>query len=105
MAKTAGSHGPKGDGQLLAQAAHFAQVLFAGERMNHGTRSKEEKRALVRRRCVMRWKMAAGIGGYSAAEEHVAQLRDGGVGEDALDVVLNRGRWWRRRKCGGQRQR
>ncbi len=30
-----------------------------------------------------------GVCGDSAAKEHVAKLRDGGVGEDALDVVLH----------------
>ena len=31
-----------------------------------------------------------GIGRDAAGEKHVAQLRDGGVGEDALDVVLDK---------------
>ena len=32
---------------------------------------------------------AGGVGSDSAGQEHVAELRDGGVGEDALDVVLH----------------
>ena len=31
------------------------------------------------------------------AHHHVAELRDGGVGEDAFDVVLRDGDAWRRR--------
>ena len=29
------------------------------------------------------------VGADSAGQEHIAELRDGGVGEDALDIVLN----------------
>ena len=36
-------HGPERDRQMLAQATHLAQILFAADRVNHRTCRKEEK--------------------------------------------------------------
>ncbi len=87
MAKTADGHGPEGDGKFLAQAAHLAHVLLAAHGVNDGAGGKEEQGL---EECV-RDEMEDGrrVGGDAAGEEHVAELRDGGVGEHALDVVLD----------------
>ena len=40
----AGGHGPEGDGDALAQAAHDAHVLLAGEGVDDGAGGEEEQR-------------------------------------------------------------
>ena len=58
MAKTADGHGPEGDGNVLAQAAHVAHVLLAAER--RGSRSRRaRKSSALKKACVTRWKMPA----------------------------------------------
>src|SRR5450759_2169348 len=37
-------HGPEGDRNLLAQAAHVAHVLLAGEGVDYAARAEEEQR-------------------------------------------------------------
>src|SRR5580692_683544 len=80
-------HGPECDGHLLAQTAHLAQILLAAKAVDDGASSQEEQ-------CLeegMRHEVedCRGISGDTAAQKHVAELRDGGVGEDAPDVVLD----------------
>ena len=80
-------HGPEGDGDALAEAAHFAHVLLAGERMDDGAGGEEEQR--LEEGVGHQVEDSGGVGAYSAGKEHVAELGDGGVGEDALDIVLD----------------
>ena len=87
MAKTPIGHGPEGDGDALAEAAHDAHVLLAGEGVDDGAGGEEEQR--LEEGVGHEVEDGGGVGGDSAGEEHVAELRDGGVGEDALDVVLH----------------
>ena len=86
MASAAAHHGPEGPGDLLAQAAHVAQVLLARERVDHAARAEEQQRLEERvghQVVDARRKRAA-----AHAHEHVAELRNGGIGEDLLDIVL-----------------
>ena len=82
-------HGPEGDGEFLAQAAHLAHVLLAAEGVNDGAGGEEEQR--LEEGVGDEVEDGGGVGRDAAAEEHVAELRDGGVGEHALDVVLDQG--------------
>ncbi len=85
----AGGVGGEGDGHVFAEAAHAADVLLAGAAVDEGACAEEEER------------LEEGVGdevedadGWAAgaeADHHVAELGDGGVGEDALDVVLGDG--------------
>ncbi len=81
-------HGPEGDGKFGAQAAHLAQILLAAHGVDDGACREEEQRLEER----VHDKMEDGrrVCRYTAGEEHVAELRDGGVGEHALDVVLDK---------------
>ena len=88
-------HGPEGDGDALAQAAHLAHVLLAGERVDDGAGGEEEQR--LEEGVGDEVEDAGGVGSDAAGQEHVAELGDGGVGEDALDVVLHHADAWRRR--------
>ena len=70
---------------MLAQAAHVTHILLAADCVDDGARGKEEQ-------CLEEGvgdKMEDGgrVGCSAAGQEHVAKLRDGGVGQDALDVV------------------
>ena len=79
----------EGDGHVLAQAAHTANVLLTGTAVDDGACAEEEQG------------LEEGVGdevehadGWAADSEthhHVAELGDGGVGEDALDVPLGDG--------------
>ena len=74
-------------GDAFAKIAHVAHVLFARHRMNHRARAEEEQG------------FEEGVGedvedgggkcANTKRQEHVAELRDSGVSEDALDVVLH----------------
>ena len=85
--KRADRHHPECPRDELPQAAHVAYVLFAAERVNHRTCCKEEQclkegvshevKDACRERC------------HSASHEHVAELRNGRVGKNTFDVVLN----------------
>ncbi len=78
---------PEGDGDALAQAAHVAHVLLAGERVDDGAGGEEEER--LEEGVGEEMEDPGGVRTDAAGEEHVAELRDGGVGEDTLDVVLH----------------
>ena len=76
----------KVDRNLLAQAAHVAHVLLAGEGVDHAAGAEEEQRLEegMRHQVVD----AGGERAAADADEHVAELRNRGVGEDLLDIVL-----------------
>ena len=71
----------------MAEVAHVAHVLLAAHGVNHRTRTEEQQRLEKR----VREHVEDSGGKCSDAErkEHVAKLRDGGIGEYALDVVLH----------------
>ncbi len=76
-----------GGRNALTQIAHVAHVLLATQGMNHRTGTEEEQRL---EECVSEdVEDARGKGSDAERQEHVSQLRDGGVGEHALDVVLH----------------
>ena len=52
------------------------------------TEPAPRKSRALKKAWVIRWKTAGRVGGDSGGHEHVAQLGDRGVGEDALDVGL-----------------
>ena len=96
---------PVGHRQVLLQAAHIAQVLLAGERVDHGARPEEQQG--LEERVGVEMEDARGIGADAHGEEHVAELRDRRVGQHALDVVLdeaNRSRHERRRHADCRRR-
>ena len=82
-----GAHGPEGDGQCLAQAPHGAHILLAAQGMDDGTSGQEEQAFEEGMRDQV--EDGSGISCGSAGQEHVAELRDGGVGQHALDIRLH----------------
>ena len=78
---------PVGNRQVLLQPAHVPDVLLAVQRMNHRAAAKEEQR-LEEGVCVEMEDTGA-EGAHAHRQEHVAELRDGRIREDALDVVLH----------------
>ena len=70
----------------LLQAAHLAHVLFAANGVDHAAGAEEE--SALKNACVIRWKMPAENAPTPQRQEHVAELRDGRVGENFLDIVL-----------------
>jgi hypothetical protein len=73
----------------IAQAAHAANVLLLVAAVDDGACAQEEQRLEEGMRDEM--EHADGDAADAEAHHHVAELRDGGVGEDALDVVLRDG--------------
>ena len=75
-------------GICLAQAAHLAHVLLAAHAVNHRAGGEEEQRLEER----VRHQVEDGgrVGRDAAAQEHVAELRDGGVGSTRLMSVCTR---------------
>ena len=88
----ADQHRPIGDGNLFAQAAHLRHFLLAAHGVNHAA-GREEQQALEER-VGHQMEDARAIGSHAAGKEHVAELGDGGVGENFFDIGLQRGRWW-----------
>ena len=81
--------GGEGKRHESAQTAHVADVLLAIAAVDDGACAEEEQ-------CLeegMRDEMEHAHGNAADAEahHHVAELRDGGVGEDALDIELRDG--------------
>ncbi len=72
---------------MRPQAAHVAHVLLAIDGMDDRTGAEEEQRLEEGVGEEMEDRRA--IGPYPERHEHVAELRAGGIGDDALDVVLH----------------
>ena len=83
----AGEEGPARPRHQLPDAAHLADVLFAGERMDRDTGGHEEQRLEEGVRHQVEHPVR--VGAEPRAEEHVADLRHRRVGDHALDVRLN----------------
>ena len=79
----------EGDGHVLAQAAHAADVLLAGAAVDDGAGAEEEQG--FEEGVGDEVEHADGGAADAEAHHHVAELGDGGVGEDALDVLLRDG--------------
>ena len=85
----AGAVGVEGDAHVFFQAAHVADVLLAGAAVDDRACAQEQQR--FEKRVGDEMEHADGGAADSEADHHVAELRNGGVGEDALDVVLSDG--------------
>ena len=68
--------------------------MFSAERVDHATGGEEEEGFEEGVRHEM--EDGGGVGANSAGHEHIAELGNGGIGEDALDVVLDYA------DCGGE---
>ena len=80
-------HHPEGEGNVLPQAAHVAHVLLVMHRMDDRARAEEQQRLEegVREQV----EDAEAVAADAERDEHVAKLRTGRIGDDALDVVLH----------------
>ena len=87
MASVAIEHRPIGDGNFFAQAAHFRHVLLAAHGVDHAAGGQEEQ--ALEESVGHQVEDARGISAGAAGEEHVAKLRDGGIGENFFDVRLD----------------
>ena len=77
---------PEGHRQFFAQRAHFPDVLLVMHGEDDRSRAEEEQRLekRVRGQMIHRRRRPAQAHGH----DHVTQLRERRIGEDALDVVL-----------------
>ncbi len=82
----ADAEGPGGERNFLGEAAHSPDVLFLVEGVDDGAGGQEEQglEAGVRGEVEHRRVGSAAADGH----DHVAELRERRVGDDALDVVL-----------------
>jgi len=80
-------HHRVGERDFVLQAAHLANVLLVMHRDNHGAGAEEQERLEegVREQV----EHPDRIGADTHRHEHVAELRTGRIGNDALDVVLH----------------
>jgi hypothetical protein len=81
-------HCPEGQRDRFTQAAIITHVLLVMHRVNDRTGAQEEQSLEEG----MREQMEHGhtIGPAARCKEHVSELRTGRIGDDALDVVLNK---------------
>ena len=107
----ADGHHREGEGDVLAQAAHVAHVLLVMHRVDH--RAGAQKQQGLEEGVGEQVEHAERIGADAFRDEHVAKLRTGRIGDDALDVVLHqtdgrgeesRGRANQRHKGRGMRR-
>src|SRR5437764_15172485 len=78
----------KRDAETAGEPAHFPDVLLVMEHDDDRAGAEKKKRFKKRVREEMEHRRFAGREAHG--HDHVAELREGRVGEDALDVVLLR---------------
>ena len=83
----ADDHHPEGDGNLGPKSAHPSHVLLVMHRGDDRARAEEQKR--LEEGVGEEMEHAEAIAADAKADEHVAELRTGRIGDDALDVVLH----------------
>ncbi len=88
--------------QLVPQAAHLAHVQLAAHGVHHAAGGEEEQGLEERMRHQMEDSRREDA--RAAAQEHVSELADGGVGEHALQIVLRQGDGCRQRTPSGSRR-
>ena len=81
--------GGEGERHVGLEAAHAADVLLFVDAVNDRARAHEQER--LEEGVGDEVEHADGDAAEAEASHHVAELGDGGVGEDALDVVLRDG--------------
>ena len=87
MAKTPEVIVQKVTGMRLRRPPMLRMSCSPRERVDDRTGGEEEQR--LEEGVGEQMEDSGGVGSDSAGQEHVAELRDGGVGEHALDVVLH----------------
>src|SRR5260370_42524158 len=93
-----GEHGEVRPANFFAEAAHAIHVLLAAHGVNDAAGSQEEQS--LEESVGHEVKNAGGKRGDSAGQEHVAELADGGISEDALDIGLYQADGGGRRRGG-----
>ncbi|MPM54767.1 hypothetical protein SDC9_101547 [bioreactor metagenome] len=85
--EVAQQEGEPGNRHVLAHVTHPADVLIVVHTHDHGTGTKEQQRLEER----VRHQVEHGhrVGGHTQRNGHVTQLRERGVRDHALDVVLD----------------
>ena len=81
-----GHHGGR-ERDMAAQAAHVADVLLVVHRVDDGAGAEEQERLEEGVREEV--EDAGRVGADAEADEHIAELRAGRIGDNALDVVLH----------------
>ena len=82
----ADQHHRPGELHLRAHPAHITHVLFMMQAVDHAARAQEQQRLEEGMGEQVEHRRA--IGANAGGEEHVTQLRTGGIGDHPLDVVL-----------------
>src|SRR6266852_6727641 len=82
-----GEHGEVGPADFFAEAAHALHVLLAADGVNDAAGSEKEHG--LEESVGHEVEDAGGKRGDPASKEHVAELADGGISEDAIDVGLH----------------
>src|SRR5260221_1861406 len=92
-------HGVVSELDLLVEAAHFADVLLSRHGVDNAAGAEE--REGFEEGVGHEVKNSGGEGAYTEGEEHVAELADGGIGENFFDVGLDEGHGGGKNRCGG----
>ncbi len=95
----ADDHDDVSERDAVLEAAHGANVLLVMHGVDHGAGAEEQQRLEEGVREQM--EHADRIGPDAHGDEHVAELRAGRIGDDALDVVLHQADGRREQRGGG----